>query len=81
MANKPEKMSKTEEAVAVEDSNNKNIEIEMTSNPEEFRRKKKETKQEDIKRPKTCDEDSYIVKLFKNLMNSQESKKSTEKKK
>jgi len=38
-------------------------------------------KREDKKRPKVCDEDPYIVKLFKSLMNPQENRGSVEEKK
>lgn len=61
-----------------QDLNNKNeekieieIKIETTSNP----------KQEDRKQLKACDEDSYIVKLFKSLMSPEGSQKNAENKK
>ncbi|GAB1868147.1 hypothetical protein CAJAP_09226 [Camponotus japonicus] len=76
MASEPEKTSKPEnEIVNLEDLSNErrnkeNIEVEMTStNPEQK-----------SKQPTACEEDPYIVKLFKSLMKS-ESQKSSEKKK
>ncbi|XP_029157011.1 uncharacterized protein LOC114929600 [Nylanderia fulva] len=76
MASKPEKTNepKTElatlepEDLSNEKKNEENIEMEMLSNSEQKNK------------PKTCEEDPYIVKLFKSLIKP-ESQKSVEKKK
>lgn len=50
--------------------NEENIEMEMISTPEQK-----------SKQPKACEEDPYIVKLFKSLMKPESQKSSEEKKK
>ncbi|KAL0132352.1 hypothetical protein PUN28_000259 [Cardiocondyla obscurior] len=79
MANRLIQMNEPKEKITLEDSSDnkikdeieKHIEIEMTStNP----------KQGDKKQLKACDEDSYVVKLFKSIMSFQEYQNSVGKK-
>ncbi|KMQ86119.1 hypothetical protein RF55_14997 [Lasius niger] len=77
MASEPEKTSESESEIVnleTQDLSNErreeeNIEMEIISNPEES------------KQTKACEEDPYIVKLFKSLMKPESQKNSVEKKK
>lgn len=64
-----------------ETQNEENIEIETTSVNLKQQNRKSTSEQENKKLLKACDEDPYIVKLFKSLMKPPENQESREEKK